>query len=132
MLFDFHRLMKSFRYAWQGLVYIFETEQNFRLELIGSVAITLLMFYYNISWIKIILVGFLLLFILSLEIINTIFEEVTDFLHDTRCLAASGQLKECEIKHNEIIKHVKDLAAAVVLLAGFFSAVLAIAIFLKV
>lgn len=63
------------------------------------------MFYYNVSWIKIILVSFLLLLALVLEIINTIFEEMTDFLSKNHRLGDySDLISVSAIKDNKIKK----------------------------
>lgn len=131
-MLNFNKLAKSFYYAARGLAYIFKNEQNFRLEVFGVIAIPVLMFYYDISWIKIILVSFLLLLILILEIINTIFEEITDFLSRNHRLGDYSDLPSVSAIKDNKIKNVKDLAAAAVFLAGIASLFMAIVIFLKI
>lgn len=131
-MLKFKKLAKSFYFAGRGLYFILKSEQNFRLEVFGVIAVLVLMFYFNISWIKIILVSFLLLLLLILEIINTIFEEITDFLSRNHRLGDySDPMSVNAIKDNKI-KNVKDLAAAAVFLAGIFSLFIAIVIFLKI
>lgn len=131
-MFNFKKLAKSFHYAGRGLFYALKNEQNFRLEVLSVIAIPVLMFYYNVSWIKIILVSFLLLLILILEIINTIFEEITDFLSRNHRLGDYSDLTSVSAIKDNKIKNVKDLAAAAVFLAGIASLFIAIAIFLKI
>lgn len=133
-MFDYKKLIKSFRYAGEGLIFIIKNEQNFRLEILGAIAILFGMYYFNFSWIKIILASLLLFTVLLLEILNTILEELTDFLTDEPC-AAHKMLNSKEKIHNiynERIKIIKDLAAGMVLFAGIFFVFLAIAIFWKI
>ncbi len=133
-MFNFKRFVKSFYFAGRGLSLILKSEQNFQLEVIGVVTILVLMFYYNLSWIKIILISFLLLLILVLEVVNSIFEEIADFLSknhrfgDYLDLASARDIKDDRIK----IRNAKDLAAAAVFLAGAASLFIAIAILLKI
>lgn len=128
------KLIKSFQYAGEGLFFVIKNEQNFRLEIIGAIAVFFGMFYFDIDWIKIILAGFLLFAILLLEILNTIFEELTDFLTEQPRMT-SKTFKSKEKTHNVYnirIKIIKDLAAGMVLLSGIFFALLALAIFGKI
>lgn len=133
-MFNLGKLAKSFRYAIEGLIFVIKNEQNFRLEIFGAAAILFEMVYFNISWIKIILVSFLLFAILLLEILNTIFEELTDFLTDEPRAARRmfNSKEKINNSYNERIKNIKDLAAGMVFLAGIFFAFLALAIFFKV
>ncbi len=131
-MFNFKKLAKSFHYAGRGLFYALKNEQNFRLEVFGVIAVLVLMFYYDISWIKIILISFLFLFLLILEIINTIFEEITDFLSRNHGLGDYSDLMSVSAIKDNRIKNVKDMAASAVFLAGIASLFIAIAIFLKI
>lgn len=133
-MLDLKKLIKSFQYAIEGLVFAVKNEQNFRLEILGTVAMILGMFYYDIGWIKIIFASILLFAILLLEILNTIFEELTDFLTDEPRAAhkALDSKEKSRNAYNGRIKTIKDLAAGMVLLAGIFFGFLAIAIFLKI
>ncbi len=131
-MLDFERFIKSFRYAGRGLIYALKAEQNFRLEVFGSIAILALMFYYDISWIKIVLASFLFLLILVLEIINTIFEEITDFLSKNHRLGDYSDLTAISTLKDNKIKNAKDLAAGAVLLGGIVSLFLLLAILLKI
>jgi len=131
-MFDFKKLIKSFYYAGRGLFYIFKKEQNFRLEIFGSIAILVSMFYYEASWIKIILAGFLFLLILVLEIINTVFEEITDFLAQNHRLGDCSDITMTGAVRDIKIRNAKDLAAGGVLLVGTVSLLLLLAILFKI
>lgn len=126
------KLIKSFYYAWKGLAYLFKTEQNFRIEVFGMFFVIFGMFYFGVSWTKITFVSFLFLLILSFEIINTVFEEITDFFVEERKRRLLKNTYDSDIMQDELIGHIKDLAAALVLFACIISLLIGIAIFLKI
>ena len=136
MKFMYHlkKLVKSFQYAIEGLVFVVKNEQNFRLEILGSVAVLYGMFYFDMNWVKIILASFLLFAILILEILNTIFEELTDFLTEEPCVVHKMLKSKGKIynPYSNRIKVIKDMAAGMVLLEGIFFIFAAIAIFIKI
>lgn len=138
-MLDLKKLTKSFYYAGRGLGFVFKDEQNFRLEVFFSAAIIILMYLLGIENVKIILVGFLLSAILVVEIINTIIEEVTDFLGKIDHVLLEKQWstgdKTAEHSHslrNDAIGRIKDLSAAAVLITGLLSIFFALAIFFKI
>lgn len=130
------KFTRSFYYAGRGLAHLLETEQNFRLEIIGIIAVTFLLFFYEVSWIKIIFISFLFLIILLIEIINTIFERITDFLTEVNHLSCAdeAQISHKNVCHDEreILRNIKDLGAAAVLVIGVISTLITIAIFFKI
>ncbi len=131
-MFDSKKLIKSFYYAWKGLFYLFKTEQNFRIEVFGMFFVIFGMFYFGASWTKITFVSLLFLLILSFEIINTVFEEITDFFIEERKKRLLKNTYNADVMQDELIGHIKDLAAALVLFACIISLLIAIAIFLKI
>ncbi len=133
-MYRLKKLVKSFQYAIEGLAFVIKNEQNFRLEILGSVAVLYGMYFLDMSWLKIILISFILFGILILEILNTIFEELTDFLVEEPCTAHKVLISKEKIctNFNYRIKIIKDLAAGMVLLAGIFFIFAAIAIFVKI
>lgn len=131
-MLDQKKLVKSFYYAWKGLSYLFKTEQNFRIEIFGMFFVIFGMFWFGASWTKITFVSFLFLLILSFEIINTVFEEITDFFIEERKRRLIKKTYNVDIMQDELIGHIKDLAAALVLFACTISLLIAIAIFLKI
>lgn len=131
-MFDSRKLIKSFYYAIKGLVYLFKTEQNFRIEVFGMLFVVFGMLWFGVSWMKITFVSFLFLLILSFEIINTVFEDITNFFIEERKRRITKNTYDADIMQDELIGHIKDLAAALVLFACIISLLIAIAIFLKI
>lgn len=109
------RLIKSFGYAWQGVKYCFCYEKNFRVQLCIAIIAFTGGFYFRISsheWLTILFCSTL---VLSLEMINTTIEKLSN---------------EVSQSFNSVIKQVKDVAAGAVLLSSIVSFIVGIIIFL--
>jgi len=106
------RLSRAFAYAWQGLVYTWQTQPNFRVETAIGLLALLLAAWLQVSPVPVLL---LILIVLSLELLNTAIEAVCDI--------ASPE-------PHPLAKTAKDAAAAAVLLAAFISVVIGVIIFL--
>ena len=95
---------KSFKYAFEGLFHALLNEPNFRVQVIFTIAMVVLGFYFDITtmeWSVLILAtGFLL----AAEMVNTVVEAFVDHIIDD---------------YDEGAKIVKDLAAGFVLTAAF-------------
>lgn len=107
-------LKKSFSYAWKGLRYTFRYEQNFRIQLALSVLVVVLMFLFHVRASEAVALIFVMMFVLILEIVNTIFERFIDILKPRLNI------------YSEIIK---DMMAAAVFLASFGALVVGAIIF---
>jgi diacylglycerol kinase len=95
-----HSLMISFYYASQGLVYNFVREQNLRIQLSIGVFFSSLAIFYG-HWIlamsNLILMGL----VMSLEMLNTAFENLCDLVQP---------------KFDQRVKVIKDTSAGAILL----------------
>ncbi|CAN5744633.1 diacylglycerol kinase family protein [soil metagenome] len=109
------KLIKSFGYAWDGILYCIKTQLNFRIHfvLLTCVIVTgLLLKVSNIEWLVIILCSIL---VLTLEMINTALEYVCNLVTNN---------------YNPAVKIIKDVAAGAVLVSAIGSVVIALIIFL--
>ena len=98
--FSLLKRIKSFSYAFNGLLILFKEEHNARIHLFGAIVTTAAGFYFEISkyeWLALILVIGL---VITLEIINSAIEGIADFISPN---------------YHEMIKKIKDLGAAAVL-----------------
>ena len=105
-------VVRSFGYAWEGVVYAWRVQRNFRIEvLLGLLAVGLSL------WLGVNLVPVLLLtaLILSLELVNTALEALADLVSPV---------------FHPLVKRAKDAAAAAVLLASFIALLLGLYLFL--
>ncbi len=99
------RLIKSFGFAINGLRLCWK-EPNFKIHLLVSVLVLALGYWLNISATEWVLVLLCIGTVLSLEMLNTAIEQLCNLFHP-------GQ--------HPVIKLVKDVSAAAVLLVAFIS-----------
>lgn len=108
-------IIQSFKHAIRGLKTVFKTEQNFRIHIFVTILVIAAAFYKDLgrnSWLALLLT---IVVILSLEIFNSAVERLVDMLTP---------------KTHSFAKEIKDLLAAMVLLASLFAVVIGIIIFL--
>jgi diacylglycerol kinase len=97
-----HNFGRSLRNAIRGLAYIYQTERNFQIHLVFAVLAILLSVALSISVIQWLFILTAIASVLTLEIVNTVFEKLID-------------LFQPRIHHYAGI--IKDLMAATVLVA---------------
>jgi diacylglycerol kinase len=97
------RLGKSFKYALRGLVYVFKTEANFRIQVIIAALVLVSFLFFPLTKGERILVSILLALVLIMELLNTAMERLADLLKP---------------RLNHYILLIKDIMAGVVLLTS--------------
>ena len=97
------RHVKSFKYAFSGVLHAVLNESNFRLQIIIVAFFTAAAAYFRISVLEWAVLVLSMGFLLASEVMNTIIEELMDHF-----------FKE----YSETARVIKDLAAAFVLLAA--------------
>lgn len=105
----------AFLFAIQGLQYAFVHERNFKIEIVLAIAACIAGYALHISNLEWLIVIMNIGFVLSAELVNTAIEKL------------------CDVTTNEInplIKIIKDVAAAAVLLAAVIALVCASIIFI--
>ncbi len=107
--------MESFFCAFKGIIYIFKTERNFRFHIMFSVLVLLCSLIFNLSYLELSVILIMIAVVLTLEIINTIIENIMDFL--------------CK-DYNLNIKIIKDMASGAVLVSAFISIIVGLLIFI--
>ncbi len=108
------KLGLSFRCAFEGLRIAFKEEQSFRIQVLVAILGLFLMFYLPLASFERAILILTVMVVLSLELINTQVERVLDF---------------CEPNHNPLIKKIKDLSAAAVLVVVFGAILIGFLIF---
>ncbi len=101
--FSFISRIKSFPHAFNGLKILFREEHNARIHLAAVICVVAAGIIFRVSlteWIALVIV---IVFVISLEIINSIIERIANFMSP-----------EFDIR----IKKIKDLAAAAVLVGA--------------
>ncbi|MFA6391594.1 MAG: diacylglycerol kinase [Patescibacteria group bacterium] len=113
-LVNLKTLLKSFRYAIKGIKYVFQNEQNFRVQIIVAAVIFVLMLVFPLQHWERILLSLVIFMVLILELINTAFEKIVDILKP---------------RVHFYVEIVKDIMAAVVLIASIGAIMIGIYIF---
>jgi diacylglycerol kinase (ATP) len=97
-------LLISFRYAWAGVSYAFQTQRNFRIHVcLGSSAVFLGLALHLTS-VEMAVVGLTIGALLGMELLNTAIESVVDLT-----------VKQ---SYHELAKIAKDCSAAAVLISA--------------
>ena len=109
------RLKFSFTNAWNGLCYLYVSQENFRIHLIVSIVVFLLGIVLKINRLEWVILLLVVGSVWILEAINTVFERLFDLIENS---------------YSQIVKVGKDVSAAAVLLSAIFSVLIGLVIFL--
>jgi undecaprenol kinase/diacylglycerol kinase (ATP) len=114
--FSLKTRLKSFRYAFNGLILGFKTQHNFRIHVIAFILVILAGIFFRISlhdWCLVLIVSAL---VICCELINSAIEMLVN---------------QVSPDYNEKAGMIKDLSAAAVLLSAIFAAIIGIFVFWK-
>ena len=107
--FSIKARLKSFVYAWAGIIRFFRTEHNAQIHLAVTIVVVFLSFFLKINKTETVAVVFAIAFVWVTEMINTSIEKAMDFITQER--------------HPQI-KNIKDMAAGAVLIAAIVAVVI--------
>jgi len=113
--FSIRKRIESFGFAFNGLKILIRDEHNSWIHLFAVFCVIIAGVFFKISVSEWISVVFAFGFVIALEIVNSAIENITDFVSPER---------------HEMIKKIKDLAAAAVLLAAITAFIIGLIIFL--
>lgn len=113
--FSLRKRLKSFGFAFNGLVILLREEHNSRIHFMAAFIAVILAFWLKISAIEWVAIVFAIGFVITLEIINSAIENISDFLSPEK---------------HEMIKKIKDLSAAGVLVGSITSLIIGLIVFL--
>jgi len=99
-----NKILNSFGYAMEGVLYAVKTQLNFRIELCSALILFATYFMLDITLTEWMIVIVSVGFVLTAELINTAIEVTCDLI---------------SIKYNLHIKNIKDIAAGSVLFCLF-------------
>jgi diacylglycerol kinase (ATP) len=112
-MINIKKLIRSFKVAGEGLVHLFKTEQNFRIEILGVLIVVVLMMYIQPTTIEVAILIIVTVSVLVMESMNTVLERLLDILTKRR---------------SKNFKVLKDTMAAAVLLNAIVAVIVAIII----
>ena len=105
---------KSLRYAIAGIAHVARQENSFRIQLFAATIIFVFVFIFPLAtWERVLLIV-MVAAVLVLEILNTIFERISDALKP---------------RLSPVVKEVKDMMAGAVLITSLTAVVVAVLIF---
>ncbi len=104
-------LFVSFKYAWCGISYAFQTQRNFRIHVVICILALSLSIFLHLKAVEIAVIGITSGLVLALELLNTAIESVVDLT-----------VKQT---YHELAKIAKDCAAGAVLVSAFVAVLVA-------
>jgi diacylglycerol kinase (ATP) len=113
--FSLKARLKSFVYAWEGILSFFKREHNAQIHLTITFLVLVLSVTLGLSKWEAIAVVFSIAFVWVTEMLNTVIEKTIDFVW---------------IEKHPQIKLIKDIAAGAVLIASFAAAIVGLIIFI--
>ena len=108
-------VLKSFKYAFNGISYVLKTSRNFKIQLIFAVTSLMIGFLLQISKSNYVILIATIISVLILEILNTSIESIVDLI--------------VKKEFSSLAKIAKDTSAGAVLLASINSIIIAVFIF---
>lgn len=100
------RLIKSFQYAWNGILYCFKTQANFRIHILGFIFLLISAYYFRFEKWELIVCLILSALVFFAELLNTAIESLVDLTSR---------------EFSELAKVAKDCAAGAVLVLALMS-----------
>ncbi|BBD60155.1 Prokaryotic diacylglycerol kinase [Nostoc sp. HK-01] len=104
-------LLVSFKYAWAGITYSFQTQRNFRIHVSFCALAIALSVFLHLSPVEIAVIGITSGLVLALELLNTAIESLVDLT-----------VKQT---YHELAKVAKDCAAGAVLVSALVAILVA-------
>lgn len=112
--FSISQRLRSIKYAYRGLGVLIREEHNTRVHLGVATVVLIAGFVFKITAFEWIAVVFASGFVITLEIVNTAIEDICDFISPEK---------------HEMIKRIKDLSAAGVLVSAIIAVIIGLIVF---
>lgn len=105
----------SVKYAYEGMVWAFRTQANYRIHFFLSIVAVLASYFFQISYTEFLIIVLIIFIGIMVEALNTAIEQTTDAI---------------DKQWREDIKIAKDVAAAAMLIFSFGALLIASLIFI--
>lgn len=110
-------LITSFKFAIEGLFYAFKNQRNLRIHIFIGVLVMIVSWLFKISVEEVVVLLFTITLVIICEIINTAVELILDLINGK--------------KYHPLVKVIKDITAAAVLLSSANAVIVGSIIFFK-
>jgi len=114
-LLDIKRLVRSFHYAFRGVIRLLSNEQNARIHATAAILVGICAYLLELTRVEAAVLFMAVIMVFAIETLNTAIEKICDLI---------------EPKDNHKIAYVKDGMAGAVLISAIIAAVVALLIFL--
>lgn len=108
------RFLKSFRYAFRGIVYCINNERNMRIHTVMALYVFVFSFFFHLTRAEYAVLFLTFAQVIAAELFNTVAEELSDFN------AAS---------FNPVVRIIKDMASGAVLVSAVFAVAVGVCLF---
>lgn len=108
------KLIKSFGYAFSGLLYALKYNQNLRIHFIVAIVVAIFSIVFDVNPFEMGILGITILLVIAAEMVNTSIEEMVNLITN---------------EHRQEAKVAKDVAAGMVLVTALGSIIVGILIF---
>lgn len=108
------RFLKSFQYAFRGIIYCINNERNMRIHTVMTLYVFVFSFFFHLTHAEYAVLFLTFAQVIAAELFNTVAEELSDFN------AAS---------FHPVVRIVKDMASGAVLINAFFAVTVGICLF---
>ena len=115
MSYSFKKQMKSFTFAWKGILTCAGHEQNITFHLLAAIAVIVAGSIFHITHIEWMVVMLCIGSVIAAELFNSAIERLVDLVSPER---------------NKIAGEVKDIAAGAVLVTAIAAAIVGLIVFL--
>ncbi len=110
-------LIKSFRCAIKGIVFVVQHERNMRIHIVAALYVAFFSAFYDFSRSEIVLLVITCALVMIFEVLNTSIEVIVDKISP---------------KYSPLAKVAKDAAAGAVLLSAIMAVIVGIALFFDI
>lgn len=108
------RFLKSFKYAFRGIVYCINNERNMRVHTVMTLYVFAFSLFFHLSRTEYAVLLLTVSAVLAAELFNTVAEELCDL---------------CAANFHPVVRIVKDMASGGVLISAGFSVLVGICLF---
>lgn len=114
MVEEVRKFRRSVKHAIDGIVYAISRERNFRIEMVVAFFVVVFILVFKVKNWEAVILMLMIMWVLILELINTVVERVVDILKP---------------RIHPYARLIKDLMAAVVLISSIMAIIIGIIIF---
>src|SRR3990167_10026222 len=108
-------IVKSFKYAFEGILFSIKHNRNLRIHIVAAFLVILASLFFRVNAFEMGILGVMIVLVICLEMMNTAIEEMVDLIIQ---------------EHRQQAKIAKDVSAGMVLVVSTGSVIVGILIFL--